>query len=109
MKYKKKKGGYMFTDKKHSIEGIFAVIIGIIILATIIVLSYQSSLSGGNGPILYGIISFFAMIISFGAFVVSVMSLRDKEVFRGFPIVGSILNGLVFVTLFLIYIVGISI
>ncbi|MDO5522315.1 MAG: DUF6142 family protein [bacterium] len=109
MKYKKRKGGYMFTDKKHSIEGIFAVVVGIAILATILVLSYQSSLSGGNGPILYGIVSFFAMVLSFGAFVVSVMSLRDKEVFRGFPIFGSILNGLLFIILFLIYIVGISI
>ncbi len=106
---RKKKRSYMFTDKQHPVEAIISIIIGVAILVTVLVLSYKSSLTGGNGPILYGIISFFAMILSLAAFVVSVLSLRDKEVFRLFPMIGTILNGFIFISLFVIYMLGISV
>lgn len=108
MKHKRKKRSYMFTDKTHSIEAMMSVIIGIIILVTVLVLSIKSSQLGGNGPILYGIISFFAMIVSFAAFIVAAMTLRDKETFRVFPMLGTILNGVLFITLFVLYMMGFS-
>lgn len=108
MKYKRKKRSYMFTDKTHSIEAILSVIIGVAILITLLVLSVKSSQSGGNGPILYGIISFFSMIVSLGAFIVAAMTLRDKETFRVFPVLGTILNGVLFIALFVIYMMGFS-
>lgn len=108
MRYRKKRGSYMFTDKRHSADAIVAVIVGIAILGMVGYLSYQSSLSGGNGPVSYGIFSFYGMILSFVAFIVSLLSLRDKGAFRGFPIVGALLNGGLFVGLFLLYMIGFS-
>lgn len=108
MRYRKKRGGYMFTDKRHSIDGIVSAIVGIVILGMVGYLSYKSSLSGGNGPVAYGIFSFYGMILSFAAFVVSLMSLRDREVFRMFPLIGAIINGGLFIGLFLLYMVGLG-
>lgn len=109
MEYQKKKGSYKFTDKKHSIVGIFMVVLAIAILATIGVLSYQSSLSAGNGPLLYGCISFFAMILAFVGFLIALLQLKKKEIFYLFPVLGAILNGIIFIGLFVVYIIGASI
>lgn len=108
MRYKRKRGSYMFTDKKHPVEGILSVVIGAVILGMVGYLSYKSSLSGGNGPVSYGIFCFYGMILSFVAFVVSLLSLRDKEIFRVFPMIGAILNGVLFIGLFLLYMIGFS-
>lgn len=108
MRYRRKRGGYMFTDKRHSLEGMASVIVGILILGMVGYLSYKSSLTGGNGPVSYGIFGFYGMILSFAAFVVGLLALRDKEVFHGFPMVGTILNGALFLTLFVLYMIGIG-
>ena len=109
MEYRKKKGSYMFTNKKHPIEAIIAVIIAIIIFITLCVLSFYSSQSGGNGPLLYGIISFWVMFLALASFVVSLFSMRKKDVFYLFPIMGSIMNGILFFGLFLLYMIGVSV
>lgn len=109
MEYQKKKGSYKFTDKKHPITAILMVVLAIVIAVTIGVLSYKSSLSAGNGSLIYGVISFFAMILSFVGFLVSVLSLKQKEIYVLFPILGAVLNGALFVGLFIVYIIGASI
>ncbi len=106
MEYRKKKGSYMFTDKKHPVEAILAVILAIIIFVTICVLSVYSSKSGGNGPLLLGIISFWVMFLSLAAFIVSLFSMRKKEVFYLFPVLGTVLNGILFLGLFVLYMLG---
>lgn len=109
MRYRRKRGSYMFTDKRHSIEGMSSVIVGVLIWGMVGYLSYKSSLTGGNGPVSYGIFGFYGMILSFAAFVVGLCALRDKEVFRGFPMVGTILNGALFLVLFVLYMIGIGV
>ena len=99
----------MFTNKKHPVEAILAVIIAILIFITLCVLSVYSSQSGGNGPIILGIISFWVMLLALVAFIISLVSMRKKDVFFLFPILGSVLNGVLFVGLFVLYLVGASI
>ncbi len=106
MEYHKKKGSYMFTNKKHPLEAILAVIIAIIIFITIGALSYFSSTSGGNGPLLYGIVSFWVMFLALAAFIISLFSIRKKDVFYLFPVMGAVLNGIIFLGLFLLYMSG---
>lgn len=106
MEYRKKKGSYMFTNKKHPLEAIIACIIGIAIVITIGVLSYFSSKTGGNGPLLYGIISFWLMWLALGTFVVCLFSIRKKDIFYLFPILGVTVNGLIFFGLFILYMIG---
>ncbi len=109
MEYQKKKGSYMFTNKKHPVEAILAVIIGVIIFITICVLSFYSSKSGGDGPLILGIISFWVMLLALAAFVISIFSMRKKDVFRVFPVLGAFINGFLFLGLFLLYMIGVSI
>lgn len=106
MEYRKKKGSYMFTNKKHPLEAVLACIIAIAIVITIGILSYFSSKTGGNGPLLYGIISFWVMWLALANFVISLFSLRKKEIFYLFPILGTVLNGLLFFGLFMLYMIG---
>ena len=109
MEYRKKKRSYMFTNKTHPVEAILAVILGIVIFVTICVLSFYSSQSGGNGPIFLGIVSFWVMLLALAAFVVSLLSMRKKDVFHLFPVLGSVINGVLFLGLFLLYMVGFSV
>ena len=99
----------MFTNKKHPVEAILAVIIGVIIFITVCVLSFYSSKSGGNGPIILGIISFWVMLLSLAAFIISLFSMRKKDVFHLFPILGALINGFLFLGLFLLYMIGASV
>lgn len=109
MEYHKKRGSYKFTDKTHPIVSILMVAMSIIIIITIGVLSYQSSLSAGNGPLMYGVISFFAMLLSLGGFLVSIFSLKQRDIFYLFPVLGAVLNGITFIGLFVVYLIGASI
>ncbi len=99
----------MFTNKKHPVEAILAFVLGVIIFITICVLSFYSSKSGGNGPFILGIISFWVMLLSLSAFVISLFSMRKKDVFRLFPILGALTNGFLFLGLFLLYMIGATI
>ena len=109
MEYRKKKGSYMFTNKRHPVEAILAVIIAIIIFVTICVLSFYSSRSAGNGPLFLGIVSFWVMLLALGSFIVSLFSMRKKDVFYLFPVLGTVLNGILFIGLFILYMVGVSV
>lgn len=109
MRYQRKKGSYKFTDKRHPIDAIVAVLLAFVLLIVMIVVSYKSSQTAGNGPMAYGMIGFCAMILSFAGFVTSILTLKKKEIFYLFPTVGAVLNGLLFIGLFVVYVLGASI
>lgn len=103
------KKSFKFTDKKNPITGIISTLIAAIIMIVMVVVCYQSSLSAGNGGLWLGIVGMLALLASLGGIVLALLCLREKEVYYTFGIAGILLNGLLFITFFVIYIVGVSV
>lgn len=95
-----------FSDKKHSVKGITSLIIGIISITLLMVLFYFSALVDGRGGTSLGIIGMLILIFSITGFVLGYQAYKEKDIFYGAPIVGTILNGLNFLVMFLLYTIG---
>lgn len=104
---KRKKEVFKFSGRNHSIWGLISVIIGGITLLALIILSVISSLSGGNGGLILGIIGMVLFVMSIAGFILGIKSCREKEIFYTAPVVGMVLNGFLFIVFFALYMVGI--
>lgn len=95
-----------FSDKKHSVKGIIALIISIMSIILLLVLFYLSALSSGDGGLLLGTIGILILIFSVIGFILAYQGYKEKDVYYHGPVAGIILNGIMFLILFIIYIVG---
>ncbi len=96
-----------FSDKKHSVKGAIALIIGIISIILLLVSFYLSAISAGDGGVFLGIIGTLILVFSIVGFILAYQGYKEKDVYYHGPVIGIILNGIMFVGLFIIYIVGI--
>lgn len=88
----KKRKGYIFTNKKHSDGGIMSTILGIISLAslgTVVFLAYQS---GGEAEVGFGFTGVLALVFSLVGAGLGIFTVRDKNYYRLFPVLGTLLN-----------------
>lgn len=104
----KKRNNYKFSDKVHSKYGIVSVIIGMVAFITIIVSTYISSKSAGNGGLVLGLAGFIALLMTIYGFFAAIKALKEKDIFYIFPVIGMALNGLLLVMYVILYIVGFS-
>jgi hypothetical protein len=104
--FRRKKDSFKFSGRSHSVKGITSVIIGCFSLITFIVISFISSLSGGNGGLVLGIIGLGLLALSVTGFVLGVKSCKEKEIHYTAPIIGLTLNGILSVIYFVLYLVG---
>lgn len=102
------KKNYKFTDKKHPISAMIAVGIAILVIILLAVICYQSSLSAGKGGVWIGVIGMLSLFATLAGFVMSINSLRQRDVYYTLGILGSILNGMLFLTYFILFFMGLS-
>lgn len=95
-----------FSDKKHSIKGTISLIISIISIILLLVMFYLSALSRGYGGMLLGIVGIFILIFSVVGFILAYQGYKEKDIYYHVPVAGIILNGIIFLGLFILYIVG---
>ena len=74
-----RKKNYIFTNKKHSDKAIMSTILGVISLGGV--------MHGG-----YGVTGVLATVYSLIGLILGVLTLRDKDIYRFFPVLGTILN-----------------
>ena len=81
-----RKKNYIFTNKKHSNRAIMSTILGGISLVS---LSYSQGgvMHGG-----YGVTGVLATIYSLIGLILGILTLREKDIYRIFPVLGTILN-----------------
>lgn len=96
----------MFSDRSHSKKGIISTILGVLSIGALIILAISSSLSGGNGSLLVGGLGIIALIVSFIGFTLGISSCKEDEVYYSYPVVGTSLNGIIFVIYIIIYLMG---
>lgn len=101
-----RKRGVKFSDKKHSIKGIISIVIGLVSLVALIVLFYLSAKTKGGGSINLGLVGVIILILSILAITLSYQGYKERDIHHYVPVIGLILNGLLFLVLFILYIVG---
>jgi len=107
MLFKRNKGKIHFSGRKHSVLGIIATIIAVLVIAGFLAISFISGVNHGNGGFILGIVGLILFIAAVAGFILAYRSFRKKDIFYIFPIVGIALNGLMIIVLFIIYMVGI--
>ena len=106
--FRRKRVPIQFSGKKRSVKGMVVTILGLVALVALIALPILSSESGGNGGLVIGILGLLVMTLSIIGLVVAVMSFKEKDIFYKLPIAGLVINGILFLICFIIYIVGMS-
>ena len=87
-----KRKNFIFTNKKHSERAIMGTILGVISLVSmgiVIFLSYQKN---GETPVSYGLTGLLATIFSMIGLILGILTLQEKENFRLFPWLSTILK-----------------
>lgn len=86
---------YKFSDKKHSVRGIFSTIFGVISIIILLVLIGISAKAGGKGSIYLGSIGLCALVINITGLVLGLMGFFEKERYRLFAQIGAVGNLLI--------------
>ncbi len=90
-----KRKNYIFTNKKHSEKAIMATILGIISMVSVIIVIYMTYLKNGEATAGYGMTGVLATIFSLIGLLLGLVTIREKENYKLFPILGTILNTVV--------------
>ncbi|RHP95087.1 hypothetical protein DXA19_09835 [Firmicutes bacterium AM59-13] len=87
-----RKKNYIFTNKKHSDKAIMSTILGIISLISMGIVTYLSYRGGGVMHGGYGVTGVLATIYSLIGLILGIVTLRDKDIYRIFPVLGTVFN-----------------
>ncbi len=69
-----------------------AAVLGLISLASLGIVVFFSYQSGGAAPTGYGFTGVLALLFSFTGLVLGILTVRDKNYYRLFPVLGVLLN-----------------
>ncbi|MDR1700338.1 MAG: DUF6142 family protein [Lachnoclostridium sp.] len=95
-----------FTDKVHPLRGIVSTIIGILSLLFMLGLFIGAGNAKGLGGEIYGYLGTFNVIAAVTGFIMGLLCFRMEDIFIRFPIIGTVLNGIVSFVLIALYILG---
>lgn len=107
MRKRRRASDYKFTEKTHSLRGITGLGIGAVSLLIGIILVIISYRSKGNSNVYIGSFGVLAMMLSVVAFVLSVLSLREEDSYRVFPVAAMICSSISLVGWIGVYLAGI--
>lgn len=85
---------YIYTNKKTSERAIMSTILGIISNVSLGIVIYMAYLDNGGTEHGYGVTAILAMIFSMIGLVLGVITVKDKDYYRFFPVMGIILNAI---------------
>lgn len=98
--------GYKFTSKSQSEKGIMATVLGCIAMISFFVSNFAAFTLKGATPLRMGAVGLLATLYSLVGIVLGGLSLREREVFRLFPVCGTILSTLSFILWIVIILLG---
>lgn len=98
---------YKFTEKTHSVKGILGLILAVLSMILGIAMIVISFENGGNGTIYLGSGGVLSLLIALTAFALAVVSMKEEERYRLFPMAATITSVLALVCWIGLYVVGI--
>ena len=90
----RRRGRFIFTDRKHPWRGVFSVLIGImslIAVAASVLLTYRSQ-EEATGPYAVGVI--LALVYALCGLIMGILAGRERDIYAFFPRTGIIVNSL---------------
>lgn len=87
-----KRKNYIFTNRKHSPRAIMSTVLGLISNVSLGIVLYMTYLSGGNAPLSYGLTGLLAALYSTVGLVLGMLTVREKDTYKVFPLLGTLLN-----------------
>ena len=105
-KNKRDKDMIYFSGRRHTRRGIASAIMGLIAVVSFNIVSIVSASYKGNAGMIVGIIGFLILILALLGFIRSVKAFKERDIFYRFPIIGAVLNGLMIIILFILYILA---
>ncbi len=106
LKIFKKKETIQFSGRKHTRMGILSAVIGLLVVAGFFAISIISGIHGGKAGLLIGVTGIGLFALAIVGFVLSYKALKQKDIFYRFPMIGTITNGMMLITLMILYIMG---
>lgn len=88
----KKRRSYIFTNKKHSDKAIMSMILGIISTVSLGIVIFLTYRRGGEAKMGYGVTGVLATLFSLTGLALGLLTVREKENFRLFPVLGILFN-----------------
>ena len=95
-----------FSNRSHPRSGVISMVMGGAALVILLVLFFISSADRGETGGWIGIAGFWTFLLSIVGFVLATKSYRMEDIYRITPTLGSIFNGVVVVSMMLLYVVG---
>ena len=109
MIFKKEKSSLHFTGKRVSGAGVGATVMGAIGWIVFVGLSVYSAGSGGQAEFFVGVIGLLDAILCLVGAIVAYRALQERDIYYAVPIVGLVLNAILFVLYFSLYFMGIAV
>lgn len=103
---RRKRDHYKFTVRNSSMKGRISSFIGFFSILAFVAISFVSSLSDGNGSLLFGGVGLLLFGIALFGLILGINSSKEKEIYYTGPVVGIVLNGLMTALYFVLYFVG---
>ena len=85
---------YKFTKKKNPQQGCMASILGAIANTSIALAVYFTYQNKGVAPMQYGTVILLSLLFAIVGFVLAIRACMEKDIYRLFPVLGIILNGI---------------
>ena len=92
-----KLAGYKFSDKSHSLKGIFSTVFGVISFLMLLALIWVSAKAKGQGSIYIGSIGLTALIVNIIGLVMGLLGFLESDRYKLFARIGSVWNLLILV------------
>lgn len=82
---RRKRHNYKFTEKTHSLRGIFAIVLAVLSIAACIVMIWNAYQTRGNANIYIGSAGIMGFFVSVASLIVAISSVREPETYRVIP------------------------
>ncbi|SES79943.1 DUF6142 family protein [[Clostridium] polysaccharolyticum] len=106
MQIGKRREAYTFSDKAHPKEGIFASILGgVLLIAFLVLFAVTSKKQGGLGVGLAGLLILFCSI---AGIVLSIRAMKKEDILYRYPVIGLAVNGIVLLISIALYFAGLA-
>lgn len=108
MLWKTRKSNYIFRTKKNPEKGIMSVIMGMISVVSIYLSIYLTYKNKGTALMQYGGTVFLSLIYSVAGLVLSILSFKEQDIYKLYPVMGLVLNVISIITCGFILFYGLS-
>lgn len=102
----RKREGFKFKGRKHSIRGNFSVIIGCLVLIFFLVTIGISGSQGGNSDSWIGFAGLLSFFLSIIGFILGYIGFKEQDIYYIAPLAGVIINGLLMILYLSLYVIG---